>query len=60
MSQVAEHDLAERARKLFAGPVEFLKSAPGLQFLPEPETVLPDTVPFTWMKPPCSWLELSE
>ena len=29
-------DLAERARKLFAGPIEFLKSAPGLQFLPEP------------------------
>ncbi|UUR09097.1 ribosome biogenesis GTP-binding protein YihA/YsxC [Sphingomonas glaciei] len=31
-----EHDaeLTERARKLFAGPVEFLKSAPGLEFLP--------------------------
>jgi GTP-binding protein len=29
-------DLAERARKLFAGPVEFLKSAPGLQYLPDP------------------------
>jgi len=28
-------DLAERARKLFAGPVAFLKSAPGLQFLPD-------------------------
>lgn len=27
-------DLSERARKLFAGPVEFLKSAPGLEFLP--------------------------
>ena len=27
--------LEERARKLFAGPVEFLKSAPGLEFLPE-------------------------
>jgi GTP-binding protein len=27
-------ELAERARKLFAGPVEFLKSAPGLQYLP--------------------------
>ena len=27
-------DLTERARKLFAGPVEFLKSAPGLEFLP--------------------------
>jgi GTP-binding protein len=29
-------DLVERARKLFAGPVEFLKSAPGLEFLPDP------------------------
>ena len=29
--------LAERARKLFAGPVEFLKSAPGLKFLPDPK-----------------------
>jgi GTP-binding protein len=29
-------DLAERARKLFAGPVDFLKSAPALQYLPEP------------------------
>jgi GTP-binding protein len=38
MSEIAEQDLAERARKLFAGPVTFLKSAPGLQFLPEPET----------------------
>jgi GTP-binding protein len=38
MSEVAEHDLAERARKLFAGPVTFLKSAPGLQFLPDPGT----------------------
>jgi GTP-binding protein len=27
---------AEEARKLFSGPVEFLKSAPGLQFLPDP------------------------
>jgi GTP-binding protein len=34
---VTEHeDLAERARKLFAGPIDFLKSAPGLQFLPSP------------------------
>lgn len=30
-------ELAERARKLFAGPVEFLKSAPSLQFLPDPD-----------------------
>jgi GTP-binding protein len=30
-------DLEERARKLFAGPVEVLKSAPGLKFLPDPD-----------------------
>ena len=30
-------DLAERARKLFAGPVAFLKSAPELKFLPDPD-----------------------
>ena len=30
-------DQAERARRLFAGRVEFLKSAPSLKFLPEPE-----------------------
>ena len=30
-------DDAELARKLFAGPVTFLKSAPQLQFLPDPE-----------------------
>jgi GTP-binding protein len=29
-----QKELAERARKLFAAPVEFLKSAPGLQYLP--------------------------
>ena len=29
-------DLSERARKLFAGPIDFLKSAPGLRFLPDP------------------------
>ena len=28
--------LEEQARKLFAGPITFLKSAPGLQFLPDP------------------------
>jgi GTP-binding protein len=27
--------LAERARKLFAGPIQFLKSAPALKFLPD-------------------------
>jgi GTP-binding protein len=37
MSELADEEIAERARKLFAGPVEFLKSAPGLQFLPDPE-----------------------
>ena len=31
-----EADLTEPARKLFAGPVTFLKSAPQLQFLPDP------------------------
>jgi len=30
-------DLAEAARLLFAGRVEFLKSAPALKFLPDPE-----------------------
>jgi len=29
-------DLAERARKLFAGPIDFLKSAPKLEHLPDP------------------------
>jgi GTP-binding protein len=34
----AEHgdDLEETARKLFSGPIAFLKSAPGLKFLPDP------------------------
>ena len=27
----------ERARKLFAGPIAFLKSAPELEFLPDPD-----------------------
>ena len=31
-----DEDLSESARKLFAGPIDFLKSAPGLQFLPDP------------------------
>ena len=30
-------ELEERARKLFAGPIEFLKSAPDLKFLPDPD-----------------------
>ena len=29
-------ELAERARKLFAGPIDFLKSAPKLEHLPDP------------------------
>jgi GTP-binding protein len=37
MSDAADEELAERARKLFAGPIEFLKSAPGLKFLPDPD-----------------------
>ena len=31
-----EADTAEHARKLFAGPIDFLKSAPSLQYLPDP------------------------
>ena len=30
-------ELSTRARKLFAGPIDFLKSAPELKFLPDPE-----------------------
>ena len=37
MSEDAQQELQERARKLFAGPIEFLKSAPDLKFLPDPE-----------------------
>lgn len=32
-----DEDLAERARRLFSGRVEFLKSAPALKFLPDPD-----------------------
>ena len=32
-----EQDFTEAARKLFAGPVTFLKSAPALNFLPDPD-----------------------
>lgn len=32
-----ELDLEEQARKLFSGPIEFLKSAPELRFLPDPD-----------------------
>jgi GTP-binding protein len=34
-SEMDSSDLSERARRLFAGPVEFLKSAPELKFLPD-------------------------
>lgn len=37
MTRVADHELEERARKLFAGPIEFLKSAPELKFMPDPD-----------------------
>jgi GTP-binding protein len=37
MSQAPDEAIAERARRLFSGPVEFLKSAPGLEFLPDPD-----------------------
>ena len=38
MSEDAEQqELIERARRLFAGRVEFLKSAPALKFLPDPD-----------------------
>ena len=33
----ASEALDELARKIFSGPVAFLKSAPGLKFLPDPE-----------------------
>jgi GTP-binding protein len=34
---MAPEDLAEQARRLFAGRIEFLKSAPALKFLPDPD-----------------------
>ena len=37
MSAAADQELTERARKLFAGPITFLKSAPELKFLPDPD-----------------------
>jgi GTP-binding protein len=36
VTDAPEEDIAERARKLFSGPIDFLKSAPQLQHLPEP------------------------
>ena len=37
MDEIEQAELTEAARKLFAGPVTFLKSAPQLQFLPDPD-----------------------
>lgn len=37
MMDGTDEEHTERARKLFAGPIEFLKSAPGLKFLPNPD-----------------------
>ena len=34
---MTDQELAEQARKLFAGPIELLKSAPELRFLPDPD-----------------------
>jgi GTP-binding protein len=36
MTEVADEELAEQARKLFSGPIQFLKSAPTLEFIPDP------------------------
>jgi GTP-binding protein len=37
MTDEADLELTEQARKLFAGPIQFLKSAPELKFLPDPD-----------------------
>jgi GTP-binding protein len=37
MTRDADPELTEQARKLFAGPIEFLKSAPELKFIPDPD-----------------------
>ncbi|MEO7634981.1 MAG: ribosome biogenesis GTP-binding protein YihA/YsxC [Sphingomicrobium sp.] len=37
MSEDPDLELEERARHLFAGPIAFLKSAPELKFLPDPD-----------------------
>jgi GTP-binding protein len=34
---VSQDEITEQARRLFAGRVEFLKSAPSLKFLPDPD-----------------------
>ncbi len=35
-AEAGREAVAERARKIFAGPIQFLKSAPALRFLPDP------------------------
>ena len=35
MTDIVDPDLIEEARKVFAGPIAFLKSAPDLKFLPD-------------------------
>ncbi len=37
-AEAEAQDLEETARKLFSGPIRFLKSAPTLEFLPDPTT----------------------
>ena len=37
MTEPEQEDIAEQARKLFSGPIDFLKSAPQLEHLPSPE-----------------------
>ena len=37
MTEAEAGDIAERARKLFSGPIDFLKSAPQLEHLPSPD-----------------------
>ena len=37
MTEPEIDDLAEQARKLFSGPIDFLKSAPQLEHLPSPD-----------------------
>jgi GTP-binding protein len=37
MTAAMDEDLSEEARRLFSGPIDFLKSAPELKFLPDPD-----------------------
>ena len=39
MSEAEAPDLGETARKLFSGPISFLKSAPSLKFLPDADVL---------------------